>query len=547
MDPRATAAASAGASTQDGPALLSLRQALLADAPRALVLDDVAEREFHASDVFSQGATPALVVAPDSAPAVQDVVRACTTHGFAVFPRGAGLSYTGGFLPTTERSIVLDTSRLDRIVEINVEDMYVTVEVGCTWKRLDEALEPLGLRTPYFGPMSGFRSTVGGALSQGSVFLGSTQYGTTADSVLSLDVVTADGTLLSTGSAAGATRPSPFFRHFGPDLTGLFLHDAGALGVKVRATLQLIPRPPVSRHASFSYGTADSFLAAVAAISRSGLAAECFGTDPYVNSRRIHEQNLGKDLGYLKAVAGSGKSLLEGVGAAVRMAWKGRRSLGGESFVVHVNLDAGSDAAADDGLRRIRELAMLGGREIEATVPRSIRSLPFVYPNDLLGDRGERWVPTHCLAPHSRALEVVRAMERHFEEHERVLERHGIEWGYLVFAVSLRATLIEPLFYWPDARTPYHERQIEPAHLARLPAHAPNPAATAAVVALRRGLIDLFGRLGCAHLQIGKAYPFLDSRRPEYATLLRQVKAALDPGQLMNPGALGLADAGANS
>ena len=91
--------------------------------------------------------------------------------------------------------------------------------------------------------MSGFSPTVGGALSQGSVFLGSTRHGTSAESTLSLDVVLADGSLLQTGSASGVKRPSPFFRTYGPDLTGLFLGDAGALGIKARATLQLIPFP----------------------------------------------------------------------------------------------------------------------------------------------------------------------------------------------------------------------------------------------------------------------------------------------------------------
>jgi hypothetical protein len=144
-------------------------------------------------------------------------------------------------------------------------------------------------------------------------------------------------------------------------------------------------------------------LEALAEISRSGLAAECFGTDPYVQSRRIHEQNFAKDLGYLKAVAQGESSVLAGIGAAARMAWKGRRSLGGETFVINVVIDEASPQAADAHLAIVRASGAKRGEEIEATVPRAIRSLPFTYPNDILGDRGERWVPTHALAPHSRA------------------------------------------------------------------------------------------------------------------------------------------------
>jgi D-lactate dehydrogenase (cytochrome) len=135
---------------------------------------------------------------------------------------------------------------------------------------------------------------------------------------------------------------------------------------------------------------------------------------------------------------------------------------------------------------------------------------------------------------------VVRAIEAYFDSREATLKEHGIEWGYLVFAVATRTTLIEPLFYWPDRRAAYHERMIQPQHLARLPTLDPNPDASAAVRVLRAGLIDLFAGLGCAHLQIGKAYPYLEHRQPGAAALLESIKSAVDPQRLMNPGALGL-------
>jgi FAD/FMN-containing dehydrogenase len=524
--------------TQDA-GTAALVNALLEHVAAADIKTSTEDREFYSSDVFSSGVPAACVVAPDSIAALQAVVRVCTSLAHPVIARGGGLSYSAGYLPQDTGAVIIDLSRLTRIVEINDIDMYVTVEAGCSWRELYAALEPRGLRTPYFGPMSGYLSTVGGALSQGSVFLGSTQFGTTAETTLSLDVVLADGSLLPTGSAAGVVRPSPFFRTYGPDLTGLFLGDCGALGIKARATLQLMRVPGESRYLSYSYATAEHLLGALAEISRSGLAAECFGTDPYVQSRRIHEQNFAKDLGYLKAVAQKESSILAGLGAAVRMAWKGRGSLGGETYVMNVVIDESTAPAADARVDAVRAIAAENGVEVEASVPRAIRSLPFTYPNDILGDRGERWVPTHALAPHSRALEVVRALENYFAARERELETHGIEWGYLVFAVGKRTTLIEPLFYWPDRRMPYHERMIQPQHLAKLPLFEPNPQASDAVRALRSGLIVLFAELGCAHLQIGKAYPYLERRQPAARQLLESIKRAVDPGRLMNPGALG--------
>jgi FAD/FMN-containing dehydrogenase len=524
--------------SQDAAAA-KLVSALLEHVTIANIQTSAAELDFYSSDVYSSGVRADCIVAPDSIEALQAVVRTCTSLNHSVIARGGGLSYSAGYLPQSAGSVIIDVSGLTRIVEINEIDMYVTVEAGCSWRELYAALELRGLRTPYFGPMSGYLSTVGGALSQGSVFLGSTQFGTTAETVLSLDVVLADGSLLATGSASGVVRPSPFFRTYGPDLTGLFLGDCGALGIKARATLQLMRFPRESRYLSYSYSTAEHLLGALAEISRSGLAAECFGTDPYVQSRRIHEQNFAKDIGYLKAVAQKESSILAGIGAAARMAWKGRRSLGGETYVMNVVIDEWSAPAADACTEAVRAMAARNGIEVEATVPRAIRSLPFTYPNDILGDRGERWVPTHALAPHSRALEVVHAIDRYFGARERELETHGIEWGYLVFAVGKRTTLIEPLFYWPDRRTPYHERMIEPQHLAKLPLIEPNPQASEAVRALRSGLIDLFAQLGCAHLQIGKAYPYLENRQPAARQLLQDIKRAVDPLRVMNPGALG--------
>jgi len=221
------------------------------------------------------------------------------------------------------------------------------------------------------------------------------------------------------------------------------------------------------------------------------------------------------------------------------MVWKGRRSLGGETYVMNVVIDESGAAAADARAAAVRVIAARDGVEIEATVPRAIRSLPFTYPNDILGDRGERWVPTHALAPHSRTLEVIRALEGYFAAREQELRTHGIEWGYLVFAVGTRTTLIEPLFYWPDRRAAFHERMIQPQHLVKLPLLEPNPQASAAVQGLRTGLIELFAALGCAHLQIGKTYPYLQLRQAPAVQLLQAIKNAVDPARAMNPGALG--------
>lgn len=504
------------------------------------VLRDGADLTFYSTDVYRRADIDTLLVLrPGSVDELARVVAISTARGLSVVPRGGGLSYTGGYLPTANRSVTIDMARLNSIVEINLEDMYVVVEAGCSWRKLYEALKAKGVRTPYFGPMSGYASTVGGALSQGSIFLGSTQYGSTAETTLSLDVVLADGSLISTGSAGGMHRPTPFFRTYGPDLTGPFLGDAGSLGFKARATLRLIKTPNFSGFLTFTFSSYADLLAAMSEVSRQGLAAECFGADPYIWGQRLWGSDLATDLKRLSGIVKSGRSLIGGLKDAAKVVTSGRKALGEVEFAMNVTVDGRSQAEIDDALERIRQIAK-AGREVESTAPRAVRAVPFLPPDDLLGPTGKRWTPIHGIAPHSRILDVVDGIHRVFDRHAAAIETLGIEWGYVAFAISTSAILIEPMLYWPGARELYHERMISPGHLAKLPVGTPDPQAAAAVKAIREDLLDVWMELGCVHLQIGKTYPYLETRRPELRALIEGIKDTVDPQRLVNPGALGL-------
>jgi FAD/FMN-containing dehydrogenase len=504
------------------------------------VLSDTENLTFYSTDVYRRAdSDAALVIQPGSVEELSKAVQLCTACGTPVIPRGGGLSYTAGFLPVEPGSVIVDMQRLDRIVEINATDMYVTVECGASWKSLYEALQPLGLRTPYFGPMSGSMSTVGGALSQGSVFLGSTQYGTTADSVLGIDVVLADGSTLSTGSAGAIINSGPFFRNYGPDLAGLFLQDAGAFGFKARATLRLIRTPEYSGFVSFTFSNHEDLLTAMSEVSRRGLAAECYGADPYIWGMRLWDSDLARDVTRLVGVIKSGRTLGAGLKDAMRMAVSGRRALKDVDYAMNVAVDGRTQAEIDFALDEIRVIASAKGFEVEATVPRAVRGAPFLPPNDILGPRGERWAPSHGIAPHSRAVALTTALHAFFADRAPTLERLGIEWGYVTFAISTTAILLEPMLYWPGERELYHERIISPAHLAKLPVTGADPEAAEAMRELRNDLAQFWVDQGCAHLQIGKTYRYMNNRQPESKSLLKSIKTNLDPKGLVNPGALG--------
>lgn len=503
------------------------------------VITERAEREFYSQDVYRAGELPAAVIRPGSTEELSAALRVIAPHGLPIVPRGGGMSYTDGYLPKHVDSITVDMLRMNRVLAINAEDCYVTVECGATWKELCAALAAHGVRTPFHGPLSGLRSTVGGALSQGSVFLGSGQYGTVAESVIGLDVALVDGSILRLGSHANQNG-LPFFRTFGPDTMAMFLSDTGALGVKTRATFRLIRPQRESRYLSFSFDTAAALFAAMAEVAREDVVSELFALDPALQAVRMKRVSLMEDaraLGRVVQSTGGLKGLVEG--AKVVMA--GRSFLKEGTFSAHVSLDGRDavDADAKAGIVR-RIMTSMGGSETEHTLPMMLRAQPFAEVNNMLGPSGERWVPVHGTVPFSKAVKMWESCEAVFATHEVAMEEHGIERGYLSSTVGQVGTLIEPVLFWPDARSAFHERVLDPSYLARLAKYPPNPPAAAAVARIRADLATAFMQAGAASFQLGKFYRYQEGLEPSAASFLRQLKQLVDPQGRMNPGCLGL-------
>lgn len=503
------------------------------------------QRLFFATDIFTSGKPVVAVVAPADAAELAAVAKLCTTLGTPMTPRGGGFSYTKGYVPIVDNSVSVDLRRMNAVREINVEDLYVIVEVGCTWAALYDALKAKGVRTPYFGPMSGFRATVGGALSQGSFFLGSTQYGTTADTVLGLELVLADGRIVRTGSAAGTNTDSPFFRNYGPDLTGLFLHDSGALAFKTTATLKLIPFPEHHRYATFAFEADQSAnaIATMSGIARAGIAGECYLWDPGFSTKMSLQNSLVDDLRYFSNVLKSGKGLFGGLVDGYKLAKAGKKFLASNRYLLHVTFDDVSDAGAQGRFDEALRIAIeQGGDAIEPSIPRALRAMPF---NDftaiLFANQSLRNLPTHGMFPHSSAGGVGRAVEDFMAKHAKRMTAEGITVGTIYFAVGSGAIACEPLFYWQDPQLAAHDRQAERSDLDRLATMPERPAAGQVVAELRAELTALFSAMGAVHMQIGKSYPYRETRQPETFALLQAIKHAVDPSMLMNPGALGLA------
>ena len=259
------------------------------------IITEESERAYYSQDVYNQGPTVLAVIQPDSKEKLAQAVAAMTAAGVAVFPRGGGFSYTDGYIPTTSNGVTVDTRKMNRIIEINTIDMYVTVEAGCTWAALYAALVDKNVRPIFWGPFSGLNATVGVSMSQGSVTYGSSKYGPSGVAAEGMEVVVADGSIVTTGSA-GQPNHSPFFRHYGPDLTGLFCNDAGALGIKATITLRLQPRMPVVMGLSYGFETFEGMHCGMAVAARESLPTEAFGFDATVMKVFTGGQGLAQDL-----------------------------------------------------------------------------------------------------------------------------------------------------------------------------------------------------------------------------------------------------------
>ncbi len=503
------------------------------------VLTDPADREFYAMDVYSFRELPLAVVRPGSTAELQAIVRLAAAAGVALVPRGGGASYTDGYLPTTPNSLLVDTSRLNRIIEINVQDMYVTVEPGVTWAGLWQVLKEKGLRTSFWGPFSGIKATVGGSASQNSASLGTGNFGISADAILGFEIVLANGEILRTGAFAAANG-KPFFRWYGPDLTGLFCGDAGALGIKSSITLRLIKAPPHVGAASFGFDSFEQMAAGMAAAARENVAADNFAVDPKLQQGQLSKASSKDAVAAALAVAKNARTPAEGAGKLLKMALAGKRVLTSYPYAAHYTVEGVSDAEVRGKLAVLRAAIGTHGQEMPNTVPTVLRAMPFIPLYPILGPKGERWVPMHGIMPFSKMNEFHAKLARLHADNAGRMQQLKVEKGAMFLAINTHAFLYEPVFYWEDDRTAFHKRYLPQAYLDTLPQYPANPDGRALVHELRAEIRRIFASVGAVHMQVGKTYAYMEGRQAEAANAIRELKKQFDPQGIMNPGALQL-------
>ncbi|MFD4033082.1 FAD-binding oxidoreductase [Streptomyces sp. NPDC058637] len=215
----------------------ALLEQLRAGLPAEALITDAEVTASYAHDMasFCDAGAPAVVVLPRTVEEVQHVMRTATALRVPVVPQGARTGLSGA-ANATDGCIVLSLVKMDRILEISPVDRIAVVEPGVINATLSRAVNEHGLCYPP-DPSSWEMCTIGGNIGTASGGLCCVKYGVTAEYVLGLEVVLADGRLLNTGrrTAKGVA---------GYDLTRLFVGSEGSLGVVVKAVLALRPQPP---------------------------------------------------------------------------------------------------------------------------------------------------------------------------------------------------------------------------------------------------------------------------------------------------------------
>ncbi|MED4369927.1 glycolate oxidase subunit GlcD [Bacillus licheniformis] len=205
--------------------------------------------------VYSYDATPQFqsmpdaVIAPRSKEEVSRIVKICNTHRIPIVPRGSGTNLCAGTCPT-EGGIVLLFKHMNQILEIDEENLTITVQPGVITLDLIHAAEEKGLFYPP-DPSSMKISTIGGNINENSGGLRGLKYGVTRDYVMALEIVLANGDIIRTGGKLAKDVA-------GYDLTRLFVGSEGTLGVITEATLKLIPAPETKKTVLALYQDIDS-------------------------------------------------------------------------------------------------------------------------------------------------------------------------------------------------------------------------------------------------------------------------------------------------
>ena len=467
-----TSLAAGTAARGDGPALL---RAIGARLPGLRVLTEPIDREAYRRDetAYLPAGLPLAVALPEETAQVVELVRLCGEHDVPIVPRGAGTGLSGG-AAGIEGALTIAFTRMNRVLEIDGANLTVTTQPGVVNADLKAAVAARGL---FYAPDPASYETcsIGGNLGTNAGGLCCVKYGVTRDAVIGLEVVMADGSVVRLGGKNVKDVA-------GYGLMPLIVGSLGTLGLITEATLRLRPKPPVAATLLAFFPTLESAGVAVAGLTSAGLSPVTLELMDQVTIRAVddvHRLGLDRDAAAMLLV----ESDLPGDAAASELAAaEPVCERAGASMVIRA-----TDPQEAEWLRQGRRMAF-----------RALEQIGIARMEDVG-------------VPRSRITEMLRAIEG-------IAETHAITIGTFGHAGDGN---LHPTFILGRGGE-------DSAAIARL---------EAARAALYEAALALGGTVTGEH-GIGAARrDWLVRQRGEAAVaVMRSIKRALDPQNLLNPG-----------
>ncbi len=435
------------------------------------VLSSDEDRICYSYDGQSVEHLPDVIVRPLDAGQISQILVLANSEGFSVIPRGAGTGLSGGSVPATG-GVVLDLTRMARIVEIDPANLHATVEPGVITARLASEVEKHGL---LYAPDPGSMkvSTIGGNVAENAGGLRAIKYGVTRDYLMQVRAIAPTGEAFQSGAKTHKCVT-------GYDLCSLLCGSEGTLGVLTEITLRLIPMPSCRKSMTATFATASAAGAAVANIMAARITPATLEIIDKFTLRRIEEYahlGLPLDAGALLLIEFDGAA--EAVEPEARACERVLSKSGAQQ------VESGSDAAARDRLWEARRIALA--------------ALSRAKPTTFLED---------VTVPLPRLAEMIEAVERIARENSLPIGTFGHAGDG-----NLHPTILT------DHRDTKEMVRVD-----------------STIAELARVALDLGGTLSGEHgIGFAKAPFLVDEVGQESVEIMRRIKKALDPNSILNP------------
>lgn len=222
----------------------------------------IEDRIMYAYDASGEKCMPEAVVFPKTVEQISKIMKIANEYRIPIVPRGAGSGLTGGSVPLTG-GIVMVMGHLNRIIEIDLENLQAIVEPGLVTADLHAAVEKVGLFYPP-DPASMTFCTIGGNIAENAGGMRAVKYGVTIAYVMGLEVVLPTGEIIHTGSRC-------IKDVVGYDLTRLFVGSEGTLGIITKAILKLLTKPKARQTLAATFASIKNAAKTVPAILKGGI------------------------------------------------------------------------------------------------------------------------------------------------------------------------------------------------------------------------------------------------------------------------------------